>query len=127
MPAADHEDVLREQEERDSIAASFAPIVEVVRRYKATGGGDMTDEITVPDTVYVGSRSDTYLSGVRVKGLKDMDAQNIDVSWKEGLVSYLHRFSSADRNPAGFEEKNSFSTNPPSTLFNRVMLVARFY
>lgn len=76
-----------EREHRGSIAASFGPMVDAMRRYRAAGmAADMANEVAVPDTVIVGNRSDTYLTSVRVKGLRDVDGQTMIVSWKEDSV-----------------------------------------
>lgn len=83
-----HRDPGLEHEQRGSIAVSFGPVVDAVRRYRAAGMAAYTaNEMAVPDTVIVGNRSDTYLTSVRVKGLRDVDGQFVVVSWKEDSVS----------------------------------------
>lgn len=80
-------------EERASVAYSFDAIVNVLHRYKndlvdANEFGDTENTISVPDTVNVGNSSDTYLTDVRVTGLKkNVRSQNLTMSWEVDAVS----------------------------------------
>lgn len=85
-------DTFQELEERNSIANSFDAIASIVRQYKneMTGANGLLNsvqnEIFIPDTVNVGNGSDTLLTEISVKGLKNADSQNVTMSWSEDVV-----------------------------------------
>jgi hypothetical protein len=81
---------MHEQEERESIPNSFDAIVNNMRlnaRYLTENEGLVKDEISIPDTVNVGSISDTLFTGIRVKGMTHFASQNITMLWGEDVVS----------------------------------------
>lgn len=85
-----HYEHTREQEERESIPNSFDNIVNNMRlnaRYLTENEGLVKDEISIPDTVNVGSVSDTLFTSVRVKGLTRFASQNLTMLWGEDIVS----------------------------------------
>ncbi|XP_060833420.1 uncharacterized protein LOC132916961 [Rhopalosiphum padi] len=80
---------VQEKEVRDSIANSFDAIVNVIRQYKndvAKSDNFRTNEISVQDTVNFGYNADTFLTNVRVNGLKNFDSQNFTMVWGEDLI-----------------------------------------
>lgn len=80
----------REQEERESIPNSFDDIVNNIHlnvRYLTENEGLMKDEISIPDTVNIGSVSDTLFANIRVKGMKRFASQNMTMLWGENVVS----------------------------------------
>lgn len=83
---------VQEQQELNSIANSFDPIVNIIHQYKNDFTkhnelNNVKNEISIPDTVNVGINSDTLLTNTRVKGLKNFNSQNLTMSWGEDLVS----------------------------------------
>lgn len=84
---------VQEKEVRDSIANSFDAIVNVIRQYKtdvSKSDNLRTNEISVQDTVNFGINADTFLTNVKVNGLKDFDSQNFTMVWGEDLVSLFN-------------------------------------
>lgn len=81
----------REQEQLESISNSFDAIVNEIRlsgRHWTENEGLVKDEISIPDTVNVGTVSDTLFSEIRVKGLTHIARQNVNMSWGEDVVSH---------------------------------------
>lgn len=87
-------ETFRVHEERDAIANSFDDVVAVLRQYADYDRDDSTateDELAVADTLNAGNESDTFLTSVRVRGLKDSNARIVAMSWGEDLVSRRRR------------------------------------
>lgn len=83
---------IQEQESYNTIANSFDTIVRVISEYrknltKKNEFVDIDDEITIPDIDNVGTNSDTLLTNIHVRGLKNFLSQNITMSYKEDLVN----------------------------------------
>lgn len=82
----------QEQDECNSIVNSFDAIVNVLKNYTNSlivnnELNNIKNEISIPDTMNIGSNSDTYFTGVTVKGLKNFQSENITMSWGEDSVS----------------------------------------
>lgn len=81
-----------EQEERNTISNSFDNIVTTIHQhqnelFRPNELSNMKNEISIPNSFNVGSIADTLLTNIFITGLKNVNTQNITMSWGEDLVS----------------------------------------